>query len=108
MHFEFDEKIDRAVEKSVKTALRYYKERQKQAQENRAQQDPPSYEDFASTVERIMESSKRADMDKLRTPSLRELFERAWSQNLRNYAIQRRFLDAYEALIRHYRRQAQA
>src|ERR1700756_4378810 len=108
MHFEFDEKIDRAIEKSVKAALRLYKERQKQAQEKHAQQDPPSYEDFASLIERIMESNKRADVNKLRTPGLRELFERAWSQNLRNYAIQRRFLDAYEALMRHYRRQETA
>jgi hypothetical protein len=106
MQFEFDEKIDSSIEKSVKAALRFYKEQQNQAQENHAQQDLPSYEDFASLVERIMESNKRADMNKLRTPSLRELFERAWSQNLRNYATQRRFLDAYEALMRHYRRQA--
>jgi hypothetical protein len=108
MHFEFDEKIDRAIEKSVKTALRFYKERQKQAQDNHAQQDAPSYEDFVSSVERILDSNKRADMNKLRTPNLRELFERAWNQTLRNYAIQRRFLDAYEALMRHYRRQASA
>jgi hypothetical protein len=108
MHFEFDEKIDRAIEKSVKAALRLYKERQKQAQDNHAQLDRPSYEDFANTIERILESNKRADMDKLRTPSLRELFERAWGQSLRNYAIQRRFLDAYEALLRHYRRQVSA
>lgn len=102
MQFEFDEKIEKAIEKSVKTALRLFKERQKQAQENRAQQDPPSYEYFASIVEQIMETNKNTELNKLRTPSLRELFERAWSQKLRNYASQKRMRDAYDSLMRRY------
>jgi hypothetical protein len=102
MQYEFDEKIEKAIEKSVKSALRLFKERQKQAIENHTQQDPPSYEDFTRLVERIMESNKRADLNKLRAPSLRELYDRAWNQKLRNYATQRQLRDAYEALKRRY------
>lgn len=102
MQFEFDEKIEKAMEKSVKAALRLFKDRQKQAQQDNTQQDPPSYEYFTSIVEQIMETNKNAEMNRLRTPSLRELFERAWNQKLRNYASQKQLRDAYDSLMRRY------
>jgi predicted solute-binding protein len=102
MQYEFDEKIDQAIQKSVKAALRQLKERQRLAQESGGSQTPPSYEEFARVVDEFMESNKRADMSKMRTPSLRELFDRAWGQKLRNYAVQRELRDAYEALLRRY------
>jgi hypothetical protein len=102
MQYEFDEKIEKTIEKSVKSAVRLFKERQKQAQESRTPQDPPSYDDFASIVEEIMQSNKNVDLNKLRTPSLKELFDRAWTRKLRNYATQRQLRDAYEALMRRY------
>jgi len=102
MQYEFDEKIDQAIQKSVRAAVRHMKERQKLAQESGGPQRPPTYEEFASIVDQFMESSRSADMSKLRTPSLRDLFERAWAQKLRNYATQRQLREAYEALMRRY------
>ena len=102
MQYEFDEKIDQAIQKSVRAAVRHMKERQKLAQESGGPQRPPTYEEFASIVDQFMESSRNADMNKLRTPSLRDLFERAWAQKLRNYATQRLLREAYDAIMRRY------
>src|SRR5881396_1815726 len=102
MQYELDEKIDEAIQKSVRAALRHFKERQKLAQDSGGPQRPPTYEEFASVVDQFMEVSKGANMNKLRTPNLSDLFERAWAQKLRNYATQRHFRDAYEAIMRRY------
>jgi len=102
MQYEFDEKIDQAIQKSVRAAVRHMKERQKLAQESGGPQRPPTYEEFASIVDQFMESSRSADMNKLRTPSLRDLFERAWAQKLRNYSTQRLLREAYDAIMRRY------
>ena len=102
MHFEFDEKIDKSIEKSVKSALRLFKEQLRQSREGGFPLAPPSYYAFMSTVEEFMQSMKSADLNKLRTPSLRELFERAWAQKLRNYATQKQLRDAYDALMRKF------
>ena len=102
MQYEFDEKIDEAIHKSVRAAIRHFKERQKLAQESGSPQRPPTYEEFASVVDQFMEVSRRADMNKLRTPGLRDLFERAWAQRVRTYSTQRQFRDAYEAIMRGY------
>ena len=102
MQYEFDEKIDLAIQKSVRAAVRHMKERQKLAQESGGPQRPPTYEEFASIVDQFMESSRSADMNKLRTPSMRDLFERAWAQKLRNYATQRLLREAYDAIMRRY------
>src|SRR5207249_3676140 len=77
-------------------------ERQELAQESGSPQRPPTYEEFASVVDQFMEVSRRADMNKLRTPGLRDLFERAWAQRVRTYSTQRQFRDAYEAIMRRY------
>src|SRR6266704_5491557 len=102
MQYDFDDKIDRAIQKSVRAALRHMKERQRLAQDSGSPQRPPTYEEFAGVVDEFMELSKRADLNKLRTPSLRDLFERAWAQKLRNYATQRQLREAHDALMRRY------
>jgi len=64
------------------------------------QHHPPTFEEFNSLVNELMENGKRADVDRLRNLSLKELFEQTWSQKLRNYAIQRQIKDAYDSLVR--------
>ncbi len=80
------------------------KERQREARDKGRPQQPPSFEEFSALVNGLMESGKRADLDRLRNLSLKELFEQTWSQKLRNYAIQRQIKDAYEALVRRSKR----
>ncbi len=80
------------------------KERQREARDKGTPQQPPSFEEFSALVNGLMESGKRADLDRLRNLSLKELFEQTWSQKLRNYAIQRQIKDAYEALVRRSKR----
>jgi len=81
------------------------KERQKQAREKGMHQEPPSFEEFSTLVNDLMENGKRTDLDRLRNLSMRELFEQTWAQKLRNYAIQRQIKDAYDALIRRSKRE---
>ncbi len=82
------------------------KERQREAREKGMHQEPPSFEEFSALVNELMENGKRADLDRLRNLSLRELFEQTWSQKLRNYAIQRQVKDAYDALVRRSKRES--
>jgi hypothetical protein len=51
-----------------------------------------------------MENGKRADLDRLRNLSMKELFEQTWTQKLRNYAIQRQVRDEYDSLVRRSKR----
>ena len=81
------------------------KERQKQAREKGMHQEPPSFEEFSTLVNDLMENGKRTDLDRLRNLSMRELFEQTWAQKVRNYAIQRQIKDAYDGLIRRSKRE---
>jgi hypothetical protein len=81
------------------------KERQREAREKGMHQEPPSFEEFSTLVNDLMENGKRTDLDRLRNLSMRELFEQTWAQKLRNYAIQRQIKDAYDALIRRSKRE---
>ncbi len=81
------------------------KERQKEAREKGMHQEPPSFEEFSTLVNELMENGKRTDLDRLRNLSMRELFEQTWAQKLRNYAIQRQIKDAYDTLIRRSKRE---
>ena len=83
----FGERIDLLLQKSVRGASRLVKERQKEAREKGMHQEPPSFEEFNAIVSELMENGKRADLDRLRNLSMKELFEQTWSQKLRNYAI---------------------
>lgn len=100
MQHGFGERIDVLLQKSVRAASRQVKERQKEAREKRMRQEPPSFEEFSTLVNELMENGKRADLNHLRNLSMRELFEQTWSQKLRNYAIQRQVKDAYDSLVR--------
>ena len=104
MQHGFGARIDLLLQKSVRAASRLVKERQKEAREKGMRQEPPSFEEFSSLVNELMENGKRVDLDRLRNLSLKELFEQTWSQKLRNYAIQRQIKDAYDALVRRSKR----
>src|SRR5216683_3026849 len=104
MQHGFGEKIDLLLQKSVRAAAQQVKRRQKEAREKGTPQETPSFEEFSALVDNLMENGKRADLDRLRNLSLKELFEQTWSQKLRNYAIQKRIREAYEALVRRSRR----
>lgn len=104
MHQGFGERIDLLLQKSVRAASRKVKERQKEARDKGMHQELPTFEEFNSLVSDLMESGKRADLDRLRNLSLKELFEQIWSQKLRNYAIQRQVKDAYDSLVRRSKR----
>ena len=106
MQHDFGERIDLLLQKSVRAASRMVKERQREAREKGMHQEPPSFEEFSALVNELMENGKRADLDRLRNLSLRELFEQTWSQKLRNYAIQRQVKDAYDALVRRSKRES--
>jgi hypothetical protein len=104
MQHGFGERIDLLLQKSVRAASRLVKERQKEAREKGMRQEPPSFEEFSLLVNELMENGKRADLDRLRNLSLKELFDQTWSQKLRNYVIQRQVKDAYDSLLRRSKR----
>jgi hypothetical protein len=101
---QFGERIDLLLQKSVRAASRRVKEGQKEAREKGIHQEPPSFEEFNDLVNELMENGKRADLDRLRNLSMKELFEQTWTQKLRNYAIQKQVRDAYDSLVRRSRR----
>jgi hypothetical protein len=101
---QFGERIDLLLQKSVRAASRRVKERQKEAREKGIRQEPPSFEEFNALVNELMENGKRADLDRLRNLSMKELFEQTWTQKLRNYAIQKQVRDAYDSLVRRSKR----
>ena len=106
MQHQFGERIDVLLQKSVRAASRRVKERQKEAREKGIHQEPPSFEEFNDLVNELMENGKRADLDRLRNLSMKELFEQTWTQKLRNYAIQRQVRDAYDSLVRRSKRES--
>jgi hypothetical protein len=101
---QFGERIDLLLQKSVRAASRRVKEQQKEAREKGIHQEPPSFEEFNALVNELMENGKRADLDRLRNLSMKELFEQTWTQKLRNYAIQKQVRDAYDSLVRRSKR----
>lgn len=102
LHYDFDERIDRAIQKSIKATLRMFRERRLQARGANEPQAPPSREEFNHVLEGFMMTNRAVDLKKLRIPSLQTLFERAWAQNLRSYATQQLLHDSYNALTRRY------
>ena len=106
MQHQFGERIDVLLQKSVRAASRRVKERQKEAREKGIHQEPPSFEEFNALVNELMENGKRADLDRLRNLSMKELFEQTWTQKLRNYAIQKQVRDAYDSLVRRSKRES--
>ncbi|HZY48128.1 MAG TPA: hypothetical protein VFE96_10065 [Candidatus Bathyarchaeia archaeon] len=102
MQFQFDEKVDLSIAKSVKATLRFYNELRKQASARGEPAQPPSFEAFSTMARGLMEASKQADIDRLKNLSMREVFERTWSQKLLNYSTLKLLRDAHETLRRRY------
>lgn len=100
MELQFDEKIDKAITKSVKSAQRFYKELHKSSLEKGEKLQPPTYQDFASMARGLMEATRLVGTDKLRAPSMKSLYDQAWRQKLLNYSIQKSLKDAHEVLLR--------
>jgi len=57
--FEFDEQVDSAIEKSVKSALRFYNELRKAAIQRGEKQVAPSFDAFSSKAKGLMEANKQ-------------------------------------------------
>src|SRR5262245_54499413 len=102
MQFDYDEKIDAAIGKSVKSALRFYNELRKGAEARGERAEPPSFETFSSMSKGLMEASKQVDRDKIKNASMRDLFERTWSQKLLNYSTQRLLRETHDTLLKKY------
>ena len=100
--FQFDQKVDLAINKSVKATLRFYNELRKQALANGEVGNPPSFETFSTMAKGLMEASKQVDLDRLKNLSMRDLFERTWGQKLLNYSTKKLLRDSYETLTNRY------
>ena len=102
MHYRFDERIDLVIKKSVRASLRIFKERSKASHAAGTNETPPSFEEFLQVVQDKIEENKRADLERLRTPSMKEIYDNAWSQKLRNYGTQRLLRNAFDSLRRRF------
>ncbi len=99
MEFQFDEKVDKAIVKSVKSAQRFYKELNKSTLAKGEKLQPPTYQHFSSMAKGLMEATKLVQMDKLRAQSMRNLLETTWNKKLLNYSTQKTLKDAYQVLL---------
>ena len=89
-----------AIGKSVKATLKFYNEFRKQAVAQGEAVKPPTYETFSTMARGLMEANKQVDLDRLKNLSMRDFFERTWSQKLLNYSTQKLLREAYESLMR--------
>lgn len=94
------------MQKSLRAAIRVYKDQGEVVRVQGGAERIPTLEEFLSMFESLAEGNKRIELNKLRTPSLRELFEHVWSQKLRNYTTQELLRSAYEGLVRRLRARA--
>jgi len=94
--------VDLAISKSVKATLRFYDELRKQAVAQGEAVKPPTYETFSTMARGLMEANKQVDLDRLKNLSMRDFFERTWSQKLLNYSTQKLLREAYESLMRRH------
>ena len=100
--FQFDQKVDIAIEKSVRATLRFYNELRKQAVARGEPGKLPSFETFSTMATGLMEASKQVDLDRLKNLSMRDLFERTWAQKLLNYSTKKLLKDAYDTLTKRF------
>jgi len=94
--------VDLAIGKSVKATLRFYNELRKQTLARGEVGNPPSFETFSTMATGLMEACKQVDLDRLKNLSMRDLFERTWSQKLLNYSTRKLVKDSYETLMKRY------
>jgi len=104
MQFEFDQRVDSAIGKSIRAALRFYNQIGKEAAARGESANPPNYEEFSTMAKGLMQATMQVDMDRLKNPGMKEVFERTWAQKLLNFSTQRALKDTYELLMRRYRR----
>ena len=102
MHFQFEERVDLTIGKSVRATLRFYNELRKQALARGNEENPPSFETFSTMATGLMEASKQVDLDRLKNLSMRDLLERTWAQKLLNYSTKKLLKDSYETLTKRY------
>ena len=100
--FEFEEKVDLAIAKSVKATFRFYNELRKQAASRGEVGSPPSFEAFSTMAKGLMEASKEVDLDRLKNLSMRDLFARTWTQKLLNYSTKKLLKDSFDTLTKRY------
>lgn len=100
--YEFDEQVDSAIGKSVKSAQRFYNELRKAALLRGEEQSPPSFEAFTTKAKGLMEANKQVTMGRLRGPGMRTMLERTWSQKLLNFSTQKLLRDSYDVLLRRF------
>ena len=100
MQLQFDEKVDKAILKSVKATQRFYKELTAASLAKGEKPGPPTYEAFTSMARGLMQADKQVNMDKLRGQNMRDLLERTWTQKLLNYSTNKLLKDSYESLLR--------
>ena len=86
----------------MKGTFRFYNELRKQAVANGGPGTPPSYETFVTMAKGLMEASKQVDLDKIKNPSIKDVFERTWAQKLLVYSTQKTLRGAYETLMKRY------
>lgn len=103
MQFDFDEKANKAIVKSVKSAQRFYNELRRAALIRGESQDPPSLQVFTTMVKGLVEATKQLEMDRLRNSNLRGHLENVWKQKLLNYSTQKLMQDSHEALVRRFK-----
>ena len=102
VHYQFDEKVDFAIEKSIRSAQRFYNELRKAALEKGEKQEPPSFATFQTMAKGLMKATKLVQIDRLKNPTLKDVLDRAWSQKLLKYSTQKLMKDAYEGLLRKF------
>ncbi len=102
MQFQFEEKVDLAIGKSVKATFRFYNELRKQTVTRGEVGIPPSFETFSTMAIGLMKASKEVDIDRLKNLSMRDLLERTWAQKLLNYSTKKLLKDSYETLTKRY------
>jgi hypothetical protein len=100
--YQFDEQVDSAIEKSVKSALRFYNELRKAAIQRGEIQAAPSFDAFSTMAKGLMEANKQVAMGRLRALVMRDMLERTWSQKLLNFSTQKLLRDSYETLLRRF------
>ncbi len=100
--YEFSDTVDKQIDKSVKAALRFYNELRKASITKGEAPSPPSLETFSEMATGLMRASLEVSLDKLRTPTMKDVLERAWAQKLQNYSTKRLLKESYERLLKRF------
>jgi hypothetical protein len=100
--FQFEQKVDLAITKSVKATFTFYNELRRQAVAHGELGKPPSFETFSTVATGLMEASKQVELDRLKNQGMRDLFERTWAQRLLNCSTKKLLKALYEPLTERF------